>query len=94
LKSCKTNLVVRFWKLNDLPRSIDTSPTDEDAQNPDLPLNRQIRKGTGIQYNWSKDVTEDPPMNIWMGAKQRSIRMADPLKVNTPPGQFISLPLI
>jgi hypothetical protein len=32
--------------------------------------------GTGIQYDWNKDVTEDPPMNIWMRSKQRSIRMA------------------
>ena len=49
--------MVRFWKLNDLPRSIDTSPTDEDAQNPDPPLDRQIRIGAGIQYDWNKDVT-------------------------------------
>jgi hypothetical protein len=34
--------------------------------------------GAGIQYNWNKDVTEDPPMNIWMRAKQRLIRMAGP----------------
>ena len=56
MKSGKTNLVVCFWKLNDQPRSIGTSPTDEDTQNPDLPLNRQIRIGTGIQYDWNKDV--------------------------------------
>ncbi len=35
----------------------DTSPTDEDERTPDLPLDRQIRIGTGIQYDWNKDVT-------------------------------------
>jgi len=35
----------------------DTSPTDEDTRTPDLPLDRQIRIGTGIQYDWNGDVT-------------------------------------
>ncbi|MGD9306017.1 MAG: outer membrane protein transport protein [Desulfobacterales bacterium] len=35
----------------------DTSPTDEDTRTPDLPLDRQVRIGTGIQYDWNKDVT-------------------------------------
>jgi long-chain fatty acid transport protein len=35
----------------------DTSPTDEDTRTPDLPLDRQIRIGTGIQYDWNEDVT-------------------------------------
>ncbi len=35
----------------------DTNPTDEDTRTPDLPLDRQIRIGTGIQYDWNKDVT-------------------------------------
>ncbi len=35
----------------------DTSPTDEDTRTPDLPLDRQIRIGTGIQYDWNKDIT-------------------------------------
>lgn len=35
----------------------DTSPTDEDTRTPDLPLDRQIRIGTGIRYGWNKDVT-------------------------------------
>jgi long-chain fatty acid transport protein len=35
----------------------DTSPTDEDTRTPDLPLDRQIRIGTGIQYDWNNDVT-------------------------------------
>jgi hypothetical protein len=43
-----------------------------------LPLDRQIRIGIGIQYDWNKDLTEELPMNIWMRAKQRSIRMAGP----------------
>jgi long-subunit fatty acid transport protein len=28
----------------------DISPTDEDTRTPDLPLDRQIRIGTGVQY--------------------------------------------
>ncbi|MBW2441107.1 MAG: outer membrane protein transport protein [Deltaproteobacteria bacterium] len=35
----------------------DTSPTDEDTRTPDLPLDRQIRVGTGIQYDWTEAVT-------------------------------------
>jgi long-chain fatty acid transport protein len=35
----------------------DTSPTDEDTRTPDLPLDRQIRIGTGIQYDWKEDMT-------------------------------------
>jgi len=36
----------------------DTSPVDgDDQRSPDLPLDRQIRIGTGIQYDWSRDVT-------------------------------------
>ncbi len=35
----------------------DTSPTDEDTRTPDLPLDRQIRIGTGIQYDWNNDMT-------------------------------------
>jgi long-chain fatty acid transport protein len=35
----------------------DTSPTDEDTRTPDLPVDRQIRIGTGIQYDWNEDVT-------------------------------------
>ena len=32
MKSCKTNLVICFRKLDDSLRSIDTSPTDEDTR--------------------------------------------------------------
>ena len=35
----------------------DTSPTDEDTRTPDLALDRQIRIGTGVQYDWNKDFT-------------------------------------
>jgi long-chain fatty acid transport protein len=35
----------------------DTSPTDEDTRTPDLPLDCQIRIGTGIQHDWNDDVT-------------------------------------
>ena len=36
----------------------DTSPLDEfNNRTPDLPLDRQIRIGTGIQYDWNEDVT-------------------------------------
>jgi long-chain fatty acid transport protein len=34
----------------------DTSPTDEDTRTPDLPLDRQIRIGTGIQYDWNQNI--------------------------------------
>jgi long-chain fatty acid transport protein len=34
-----------------------TSPVDDaDKLTPDLPLDRQIRIGTGIQYEWNEDV--------------------------------------
>lgn len=36
----------------------DTSPVDgDDNRSPDLPLDRQIRLGTGVQYDWNQDVT-------------------------------------
>lgn len=35
----------------------DTSPADKDQRAPDLPLDRQIRVGTGIQYDWNQDMT-------------------------------------
>ena len=35
----------------------DTSPTDGDTRTPDLPLDRQIRLGTGIQYDWNDNIT-------------------------------------
>jgi long-chain fatty acid transport protein len=77
---------------------MDTSPTDEDTRTPDLPLDRQIRIGTGIQYDWNKDVTIEAAYGYLDAGKQRSIRMAGPSRapsrVNTIPTQFTSLPLI
>lgn len=36
----------------------DTSPMDgDDQRTPDLPLDRQIRAGTGLQYDWNEYVT-------------------------------------
>jgi long-chain fatty acid transport protein len=35
----------------------DTSPTDNDNRTPSLPLDREIRVGTGIQYDWNQDIT-------------------------------------
>jgi long-chain fatty acid transport protein len=35
----------------------DTSPTDDDTRTCDLPLDRKIRIGTGIQYDWNEDLT-------------------------------------
>ena len=35
----------------------DTDPSDRDTRTPDLPLDRQIRIGTGLQYDWNQDVT-------------------------------------
>ena len=31
----------------------DTSPVDSKARTPDMPINRQIRYVTRVQYNWS-----------------------------------------
>jgi long-chain fatty acid transport protein len=43
-----------LWSMG---AAYDTSPTDVDTRTPDLPLDRQIRVGTGIQYDYNKDVT-------------------------------------
>ena len=34
-----------------------TDPANDETRTPDLPLDRQIRIGTGIQYDWNQDVT-------------------------------------
>ena len=45
------------WLLQ-LGFAYDTSPVDDaDKRTPDLPLDRQNRIGTGIQYDWNEDVT-------------------------------------
>ncbi|MEE4111365.1 MAG: OmpP1/FadL family transporter [Desulfobacteraceae bacterium] len=35
----------------------DSSPLESDTRTPDAPLDRQIRIGTGIQYDWTRNVT-------------------------------------
>jgi long-chain fatty acid transport protein len=35
----------------------DSSPVDDDDRTPDVPLDRQIRYATGLQYDWGKNVT-------------------------------------
>jgi long-chain fatty acid transport protein len=35
----------------------DTNPANDDTRTPDLPVDRQIRVATGIQYDWNEDVT-------------------------------------
>jgi long-chain fatty acid transport protein len=35
----------------------DSSPVDDEDRTPDMPLDRQIRLGTGLQYDWNQNVT-------------------------------------
>jgi long-chain fatty acid transport protein len=35
----------------------DSSPLDDEDRSPDFPIDRQIRLGTGLQYDWSEDMT-------------------------------------
>lgn len=35
----------------------DSSPVDDEDRTPDMPLDRQIRLGTGLQYDWNEDIT-------------------------------------
>jgi len=35
----------------------DSSPLDDEDRSPDYPIDRQIRLGTGLQYDWSEDMT-------------------------------------
>jgi len=35
----------------------DESPVDDADRTPDMPVDRQLRYGTGIQYEWNKDIT-------------------------------------
>jgi long-chain fatty acid transport protein len=41
------------WLLQ-LGISYDTSPVDSDDRTPDMPMDRQIRYATGVQYKWSQ----------------------------------------
>jgi long-chain fatty acid transport protein len=47
---------VEKWLLQ-LGFAFDTSPVDADDRTPDMPIDRQIRYATGIQYQWSEDVS-------------------------------------
>jgi len=43
---------VNKWLLQ-LGFSYDTSPVDSDDRTPDMPMDRQIRYATGVQYQWN-----------------------------------------
>jgi long-chain fatty acid transport protein len=43
---------VENW-LFQLGVAYDTSPVDSDDRTPDMPIDRQIRYATGVQYKWS-----------------------------------------
>jgi long-chain fatty acid transport protein len=43
---------VEKWLLQ-LGCSYDTSPVDKEDRTPDMPMDRQIRYATGVQYKWS-----------------------------------------
>ncbi len=43
---------VEKWLLQ-LGMAYDTSPVDSDDRTPDMPIDRQIRYATGVQYKWS-----------------------------------------
>ena len=47
---------VEKWLLQ-LGFAYDTSPVDADDRTPDMPIDRQIRYATGVQYQWSDDVS-------------------------------------
>jgi long-chain fatty acid transport protein len=44
---------VEEWLLQ-LGCSYDTSPVDKEDRTPDMPMDRQIRYATGVQYEWSE----------------------------------------
>ncbi len=44
---------VEKWLLQ-VGFSYDTSPVDSDDRTPDMPMDRQIRYATGVQYKWSR----------------------------------------
>lgn len=43
--------------LYSLGFAYDSSPVDDNDRTPDMPLDRQLRFGTGLQYDWNKDIT-------------------------------------
>jgi long-chain fatty acid transport protein len=44
---------VEKWLLQ-LGMAYDTSPVDKEDRTPDMPIDRQIRYATGVQYKWSE----------------------------------------
>jgi hypothetical protein len=55
------NILWINW-LFQLGFAYDTSPVDSDDRAPDMPMDRQIRYATGVQYKWRDrlSVGEDP----------------------------------
>jgi long-chain fatty acid transport protein len=47
---------VEKWLLQ-LGLSYDTSPVDKEDRTPDMPMDRQIRYATGVQYKWSDQLS-------------------------------------
>jgi long-chain fatty acid transport protein len=47
---------VENWLLQ-LGMAYDTSPVDKEDRTPDMPIDRQIRYATGVQYKWSERLT-------------------------------------
>lgn len=43
--------------LYSLGFAYDSSPVDDKDRTPDMPLDRQLRFGTGLQYDWNEDIT-------------------------------------
>ena len=75
----------------------DTSPVDDaDKRKPDLPLDRQILIGTGIQYNWNEDVTVEVAYEYLDAGEADIDQVGKPLqgrsKVNTTLTRSTSLP--
>jgi long-subunit fatty acid transport protein len=52
---------IHFCPVNKwlLPREVffDNSPVGSEDHTPDMPIDRQIRYVTGVQYQWSEDVS-------------------------------------
>ena len=75
----------------------DTSPVDDaDKRMPDLPLDRQIRIGTGIQYDCNEDVTVGVAYEYLDAGEAEIDQVGEPLpgpsKVNTTLTRFTSFP--
>lgn len=58
----------------------DSSPLESDTRTPDTPLDRQIRIGTGIQYDWTKDLTVGAAYEFIDLGKARISQQGGPLQ--------------